>query len=144
MKPLKCFSPSLRTTLGAPRYLWLPNYHFVTQVILMSSKIKCSLTSCPPFISFTSGSFQNTLVKAPPQKLGETKAECSASHGVWLPRFWAESKRINSTGVLLKSGRENKTKHNETTAYVHEWQMNSSSFSGEWTAKADGKHPLLL
>lgn len=110
----------------------------------MSSKIKYSLTSCPPFNSFTSGSLQNTLVRAPPRNLGKWELSCSASHGVWLPCFWAESKRINSTGVLVRSGRENKTKHNETTAYVHEQQIKSSSFSEEWTAKADGKHPLLL
>lgn len=49
MKPPKCFSPSLRATWEAPRYLCLPDEHFVTQGIFMSRKIKNSLISCPPF-----------------------------------------------------------------------------------------------
>lgn len=107
----------------------------------MSSKIKYILSLYPSLpallVSLLETFKRHKREPTSPITLGKWELSCLDSQWVWLPCFWVESKRIKSTGALLESGRENKTKHNETTVYVHEKQMNSSS-SWQYTAKADG------
>lgn len=146
MEPLEHLSTWSRNTWKVGRYLWLPDQHFTTQVTFTSSKMKYSLPSYHPFpalIILLLEAFETHQIESVHRILEKYELSCFVSQGVWLPCFGVELKRIKSTGALLESGRGNRPKHNETTAYVHKQQMNSPTAHGQ-TAKADGQRPSLL